>query len=502
MRKKSLLMVGVIFCLLSGKSSAADLTRSQSDIIALIKSGQIEKAKEDIDKLITDNNQSPYLPIALYEIARNCEWNDRFDEAKDIFQRIAQRYPQSRETDNARLGVCRMNIYSLIIYEQMDEAKTEVNKMIEDFKGNSNLPDTLYWIGRRYGWAENYNEAKNIFQGIMQNYPYDSYANKAKLDYAKAEVMSYIIAKDYNEAGLAYRKLVVDFNNHPDLTAAIYWLGRGYEWWDRYDEANSIYEQLMRDYPNSSYADKARLDYARANILSLIAVKKYDDANTAIDRLACDFNSSPDLSEAILTLAERYHLNGLDPNCKPEISSELYLTSESLLERYVQGKITGKSQEARTYYLTSINSYGLRNWEKAAEFAHKLIATDERFEYAANTQWMIGDCYERMEKAGRISSQDADILIEESYRNLMDKYPDNSLSNYCAIRLGEINMQKQNNVKACAYFCLFLMNAKDDYKNRVAWVEKMVTGLSSSESGCQCSQCGSSTSLPQGGIKK
>ncbi|MHB0945585.1 MAG: tetratricopeptide repeat protein [Sedimentisphaerales bacterium] len=76
-----------------------------------------------------------------------------------------------------------------------------------------------------------------------------------------------------------------------------------------------------------------------------------------------------------------------------------------------------------------------------------------------------------MKAAGQILPPEADIIIEESYLDLMESYPTDTLSDYAAIHLGEICMAQGKRTEACAYFGWFLMNA-DSNDCRIAYINE------------------------------
>jgi len=102
-------------------------------------------------------------------------------------------------------------------------------------------------------------------------------------------------------------------------------------------------------------------------------------------------------------------------------------------------------------------------------------------------QWLAADGFERLQAAGKIPADEADIIIEEMYNELMNKWPGHKVADYAATHLGKINLQKGNNVKACAYFCWFLMNAEGQDSRRMEVVRRVTEG-------CECRDCGSARS--------
>jgi TolA-binding protein len=456
----------------SSIAGKARLGYQRAEVQSLIVSQDYSAAEEAFDKLVADFNGNPDLPETLYWIARRYEWSDKYEEAKNIFEQIVQKYPKCSRFDKARLGVCRMNICCLCTDGQLQAAQDEISKMLIDFSGHPDLPETLRLIARRYEWSDRYKEAKNIYERIIQKYPDSSYAEAAKLDILRAGVRHLIVSQDYNDANLtvegltvveeAIDKLIADFNGNPDLPEALYWIAQRYGYSGRFEEEKNLYQYIMANYPDSSFADKAKLDSAGTDVLTLVVAGNNNDANTALDRMIGDFNGHPYLPDAMLFIVDKYYEKVLRPTAGQENSNKLYRFVMEVLEKRVLDRIAGKDNEAEAYYRASIAAYRLDDPDKIIDYAEKVLQTDPNFRYAPNMQWFVANGYERLKDAGKIPAEDADLIIEETYQELMDKYPASKIADFAAMHMGVMNLRRGNRVKACAYFGWYLMNASPD----------------------------------------
>lgn len=97
------------------------------------------------------------------------------------------------------------------------------------------------------------------------------------------------------------------------------------------------------------------------------------------------------------------------------------------------------------------------------------VAADPNHEYAGAMHWLVADCYEKLKKAGAVSSDEADPIIEWAYQTLFDKYRNCPQVYYAALRLGHINLDKGRNATACIYFLWFAENAyrEDEYMSEL-----------------------------------
>jgi TolA-binding protein len=287
-------------------AARASLGLARMEVVSLIAAKDYKAAGQAFDKLVTTFSGHPDLPETLYWIAEGYRWAKEYEKAKSIYQQIMQNYPNSSYASKAQLGFSKVNDLSLIVSQNYDGAKKALDKLVADFPEHPDLTETLYGIGREYEWQDRYEEEKAAYQQIIQNYPNSPYASKAQLGFSRAGVRSLIVLGQYDKAKAALDKLVTDFSGHPDLPEALYWIARRYGWSDRFEEEKSVYQRILQNYPDSSYAGKARLGFSRANVLSLIVSQNYDGAKEAFDKLVADFSGHPDLPETFSWIAQRY----------------------------------------------------------------------------------------------------------------------------------------------------------------------------------------------------
>jgi len=172
------------------------------------------------------------------------------------------------------------------------------------------VPAKLYSIAKRYDALNKHEEAKGVCELILKQYPNSSPASNAQIYLSKRNIVSLIDTKDYTKAQAALDKLTADFVDHPELAEAMYAIAERYELPGKYEEARSLYEQIVRLYPDSPYAAKARYDGPEIYIFSLIASGKYIEAQEAIDKFVADFVDYPRLPGTLYWFAKRLDAAG------------------------------------------------------------------------------------------------------------------------------------------------------------------------------------------------
>ena len=93
------------------------------------------------------------------------------------------------------------------------------------------------------------------------------------------------------------------------MPAALYGIGETCRFLKKYEDANSIYEQLAERYPESSYAGKAQLEISEMAALSLIETEDKAAAESAVNEITEDFNDQSGLAASLYNIAERYDLS-------------------------------------------------------------------------------------------------------------------------------------------------------------------------------------------------
>jgi tetratricopeptide (TPR) repeat protein len=294
-------------------SSYARLGISREEAMSLIASQDYDGAQKAIDKITADFAKNTDLQNTLYWIAEKYRWAKRFEDAKLVYQRVIPIQPDSPWAEKAKLGVSGVEVMSLIASQDYNDAQKAIVKITFDFAGNADLQGTLYWIAERYRLSKRFDDAKRVYQQVIQNQPSSPWADKAKFGVSRSEVMSLIAAESYDYAKGAIDKMVSDFSGNTDLPESLYSIAEKYKWAKRFDDANGFYQQAAQSQPGSPWADKATLGAYGAQVLSLIVSQDYDGAQKAIDRMTAYFAKdtdyfakNTDLQDTLCWIADRY----------------------------------------------------------------------------------------------------------------------------------------------------------------------------------------------------
>jgi TolA-binding protein len=340
--------------------------------------------------------------------------------------------------ESAKLEQAKSNIISLIGVGNYTEAQAQTQKLLSDFSKEQALPQALYEIAEKFRWSgasdkdkDKYGRAQNVYQQIITNYPDSPFASKAALGIAKTKVLYFIVAQDFNTAGQALNEMIAGFSKHPDLPEQLYWIGRGYGYWDRYEEEKGVYQQIIQNHPDSPYADKARFGISRANVLSLIMSQNYDQAEDAFGKLLVDFPGHPNLEDAHYRVAEGYYHKALELDNKGLQTSakDLYTKAAEVWHKQIND-FPASSQTPEVCCRAGDCYFKVGKYEDSVRCFQKVVDNYPKYEHAWHAQFTVGRCYEEMKNSGKVEKSTADAKINTAYKQIVEKYPDCPAAKY------------------------------------------------------------------------
>jgi len=303
----------LVFTLLAGRISqgqgqdtALQLEQAKTSVIALIESGKYEEADADVNRLIADFEPSEAKGQAIYQIAGAYKGAKKYTKAIELWRNAIANQPKAGYAVWCQMEVAWVNI----AIGNYNEAQAEVAKLASDYKDDPNLPWTLNIIADHYTWVSKYEQAKEVYQQVIQKDPNNPYAGKARMGIARADALSLIGSKSYTDAQVAVEKMKGDFGDNPDLPEVLYQVAQQFGWERRYDEAKDIYQQIVQRYPSNPYTAKAQKCIQKtgqiSNIISsLIESGNYKQAQSAADELIANFGDEPDVPAALYHIASR-----------------------------------------------------------------------------------------------------------------------------------------------------------------------------------------------------
>jgi TolA-binding protein len=411
----------------------AKMGNAMTDAICLVVSGKFPEAKAVTAQMASDFAGSPDLPEMLYWIAGRFQQYEGFEDAKQICEQIIKDYPDSPWAKKAKMNKAMSEAISLVVSGKYAEAKATMAKMADDFGANPELPEMLYWITERFQRLDRFEDAKQLYQQIIQNFPDSPWADKSKLFIARINATSLLVSQNYNEAGTAIDKMIVDFKDNPDLPEALYWLTERYEWADKLDEARGVYQQIIQKFPNCLYADRAKLGLRRVDIMALMNSPDGNLAGEAIDKMIVDFKDNSEMPRAVLIVGAKCFLDAKAPD---------YLhRAIRILEKVLYGLPKTEALagiHADIYCCAGDCYFDLGNYNKALSCYQKVLNEyTAGYVLSAQAQFKTGLSYDKLGALGIIPATEAQIQTRLAYELLLLKYPDCKDANTARIWLDQ-----------------------------------------------------------------
>jgi TolA-binding protein len=317
---------------------------------------------------------------ALLDMARRYEKSRKYAEARSIYQQVVQQYPDSSEAGKAKVDIPKMNVLSLFDSKEETAAQAALDSLIADFNDHPDLPEALYEVAKkRYQDSGKYERANSIYEEITTHWPGSEYDLKSQRNL----VISYISMGETSQAREALDKLALEFDEDPGLAGALLSIAEIYRKSKKYEEAKSIYETVVTDYPGTERALKAQKK------LAIVYIDVGDDPNAqqAIDRLAQEFPGDPNLADALYDIAKRYEwVRG-----KYEQAEPIY---QQIIQNFPDSSYAKEKLDlSRTYVIYLIES---GNYSLAAEALTTLLA---EFSQHPDLAWTLDGIAGRYEKA-------------------------------------------------------------------------------------------------------
>jgi TolA-binding protein len=323
--------------------------------------------------------------------AGNCK------KAEEIYKAVLQSEGKSDSALKAQRKLITLYIHT----DRNSEAQADFDKMLADYAGNPNLAEEIYWVGRGYRVAEDFGKAASLYQQVVQQYPDSPFANRSRINIQNMEIWSLIKTGQLEQARTQFGQMVNDFSNESYLPEAMFWTARKFRKANQYEDATNIYTQMIQQYPQDSFTNKAVVELSNCMIQQLIEKGQHDNAVAAIDKLFTDNSNNPQVLSVASRVAELYQVKSreFDKQGNTAETRASLARAAAILEMMI-AKAPGAANIAETYCLAGDCYYRIGNYTKSVDCYKKVVAEHPDYEGRWNAQFMVGRNYEAMKKAG------------------------------------------------------------------------------------------------------
>ncbi len=396
-----------------------------------IKQRKITEAKQTVDLLVVDFDSNPELSSNLWSIAHVCKQMEEYSAAEYTFSKIIEKFPASEMAFKARMDVKKQEIIDSI--KNGVAPQKEIDRLINEFSsGPHYLSGRLHQIALAYEKNQKYNEAKQLYKKIAENFPSSDMAIRAALDADKCDILTAIEKSDYREAGDMIDNFIVKHLKNPALGSRLDHIAIKYISKKQFTKANIVHQKIIDTLSGSESALKAQFDKRKCQILSLIKSGYYPLAQTAIDDFVKDYTNNRWLPWMLHRCAFEFYTTGSDQQENQLIKKATvsYSNAVKIWRRVKDNFNENANIQAEACAWLSKCQYKQGNYEEALNYSEEMKTKWPYCQRGWYPYYMAGICCERLKELGVITPKEADLKIIENYRVLLDKFPISEKSGY------------------------------------------------------------------------
>jgi tetratricopeptide (TPR) repeat protein len=405
----------------------ASLFLAKLRICELIDEGKYEAADTAVSAVRKDFAGHKQLPRRLWEIANRYDKFKAFGYAKTLSARIAADYPKNTYAGCASLLLAKLKVFELIDAGKYESADLAVSAMTRDFAGYRQFSRRLNEIAQRYAENQAWAYARLLHGRIAADYPNNRYGPRSAIRRSKLEIYELINAGDYEAADKAFLQMKTDFAGNDELYNQLDSIGERYEIVGQTEIAKRIYRQIIEDCPNNIDSAIARAQLKKYEVVSMA---ESSGNYAAVDAAAIQFSSEFAVPEqrcaAMFYLAKGLYEKAL--TYSPEQDSAKianYLNRIiAIQENEVIGRVRLGTVELEAYLMLATACQRIGRYADSIEYCNKILNNYPDYDYCWHIQFMVGQSYEEMLKAGKMPEPEVKAQIETAYQKVLNNYPD------------------------------------------------------------------------------
>ena len=214
--------------------------------VALYESGRHDQAREAFLRMLDDQ---PEEPVVLYHLGRLDP--DR-EAAEQYFLKVLLHGPEHALADDALLEVSRIQF----ALERHDDAVNACNRLLSAYPESDLEDEARFLLGKALLAGRRPELSRIVFQQLLASVPDSTLVRPARLAIAE----SYRAQEDFIEAARLYLRFEIDFQGVEGLEVVLWEAGQCLEAAGRTVEAGFVYQRLIKRYPDSPEANRARAE--------------------------------------------------------------------------------------------------------------------------------------------------------------------------------------------------------------------------------------------------
>lgn len=218
---------------------------SIGEAVAFYEAGRLDRARDAFLRILEVH---PTEPVVLYHLGRLDP--DR-EAAAQYFLKVLLHDPEHVLADDALLAVSRIQ-FDL---GRHDDAVNACNRLLNAYPDSELKDETRFLLGRALLAGRRPELSRMVLQQLLASQPDSTLVRSARLEIAD----SYRDQGDLIEAAREYLKFETDFPGTEGLERVLWQAGQCLQQAGRDFEAGYVYQRLIRQYPDTPEANRARV---------------------------------------------------------------------------------------------------------------------------------------------------------------------------------------------------------------------------------------------------
>ncbi len=354
---------------------------------------------------------------------------EKFDLSQQYFDKaLAFAQEKGILTDDVYLGQASLysergeNTKAIEAYDQMIQTFPNSPRMAEARLGKANIAFLL----KQYDNA--ISEFRAIIDGFATNEQKQEAVEKAYFGLA----WSYLKKGDIDESVNVFSAIKDKAQNKTVKISALTQIGDAYQDVNQPEKAIEIYDQILRDYPDSAYTDYVQ--YRQG--IALLKLNKVEMATLSFQSLRSNFPGSRYINDTNYYLAVAYFKKGDWASAKQQI------------EAFMKNLTQGSEFLAEATYILALSDFNLKDYENALKRFEDLMKNyPDRPAIVKSADMNMAKC---LYKLGKVPE------ALKRFKLLVNQYPQTEIAQESLIWLGDHFLASSEFSQAAAYYEKFI----------------------------------------------
>ncbi|MEN6307402.1 MAG: hypothetical protein ABFD91_06560 [Anaerohalosphaeraceae bacterium] len=348
---------------------------------------------------------------ALQKEAQQCLDRGELGEASRLMQRILSECPNSENIDWAQSNLAILN---LLTQPNCDSGYLFLSEMMTKEPDAMGTGEVLYTAATILDKQKKQDQAKALYSHIQGHWVDTELGLKATVELVKKSPS----VDDDPNGQQVIDQLKAQYGEMESLPEAIYSLA--YHYGLSGDNVKALYtlQQIEQTWPDSSYAASSRM-------MSL-AITSSADPNYTTQLFAETASVGKDIiclgSVADVAMMYAAKIRGektykQNPNSSADIQKVIFLGQAYL------NNDTSSTQAAQIAFQVAQGYYDLGDYQNAINYYTLVLTHWSTHTLAWHAKFRVGVCYQAMEKAGLMDTENARTLTAQVFNELVAEYP-------------------------------------------------------------------------------